>query len=158
MGYDSLNRVFVISFAVRRRETGLVTMQLQATYIGKAARRALEQAPEEATGGGSVLGVTRHGAFLHNGADWIVFLSQEAWRGPLTVNLAVDPGALEALSPGMAFTIEAGRLRFGARAMIMVAGSLPVCPAWQTSAEPCGKGNRERSVLRWNLFSAWARV
>ncbi|HJW91278.1 MAG TPA: DUF2877 domain-containing protein [Anaerolineales bacterium] len=83
-------------------------MEMQSSHIGNAARQMLEQAP-----GGRVLGVTRQGAFLQVGEERVVFLSLETWRGPLTVNLAGDPGALKTLSIGDACTVEGGRLHLG---------------------------------------------
>lgn len=74
---------------------------LHAVTIGAAAERVLH-----ARRPAQVLGVTSRGIFLHMQPAELVFLSREAYRGPLTVNLpelnlpAVEPGDRAELIPG----------------------------------------------------------
>jgi hypothetical protein len=58
------------------------TSYTQAISIGKVARSALENVTR-----GSILGVTSRGIFLQLPTLRVLFLSREAFQGPLTINL-----------------------------------------------------------------------
>ena len=75
--------------------------------IGSIALRSLAQAQEA-----QVWGVTSRGLFLHLPSGWIVFLSAEPFRGPLTLNFPEIPPALQAAAPGTAVEIQAGGIYF----------------------------------------------
>ena len=84
-------------------------MELFATNIGMIANQKmlLVQA-------GVVSGVTSRGIFVHLESDWIIFLSSEAFCGPLTVNLPADSLRLQALEHGLPVRTQAGDLQFPA--------------------------------------------
>ena len=81
--------------------------------IGSNAFELLTQAREA-----QVWGATSRGVFLHLPSGWVVFLSAEPFRGPLTLNLCgrehhVElPPALEAAVRGTAIEICAGEIHF----------------------------------------------
>ena len=80
---------------------------LSITSLGAIARRALAQA-QQAT----VWGVTSHGIFLHLSSDWVVFLSFEQFRGPLTLNSNLSPRLFQNLKPGSTVKTCSNMLNF----------------------------------------------
>ena len=60
-------------------------LELTVTALGQAAWRLLGRSDQV-----SVIGVTSKGAFLQTAAGEVCFLSQEGWRGTLTLNLRED--------------------------------------------------------------------
>jgi hypothetical protein len=67
---------------------------LEITQIGKIALEILETRTA-----GQITGITRHGVFLDFGG-WVVFLSTEVSRGPLTLNLKSGWKHLHSIEPG----------------------------------------------------------
>jgi hypothetical protein len=68
-------------------------LYITVSTIGTIAREALAQARQA-----RVIGNTSRGVFLHLQTDWVVFLSFEPYRSPLTLNLVgktADLGTLE---------------------------------------------------------------
>jgi hypothetical protein len=63
--------------------------------IGKIAQEALAQARRA-----TVAGKTSRGLFLRLSTGWVIFLSFEPHRGPLTLNLQGAPGMLQDLAMG----------------------------------------------------------
>ena len=63
--------------------------------IGSVAAELLER-PHTAM----VQGRTRQGVFLRLDTDWMIFLSREVERGPLTLNIEDEPGVLNNFSIG----------------------------------------------------------
>ncbi len=63
--------------------------------VGTVARQRLGEAQDA-----SLLGITRRGWLVQLDVGWVVFLSREAQRGPLTLNLG-EGAALPPAEPGM---------------------------------------------------------
>jgi hypothetical protein len=84
-------------------------MEITATNIGMIAnpKLMLEQA-------GVVSGTTSRGIFVHLESDWVIFLSPEGYRGPLTANLPDDCQRLQAIEHGMPVCTQTGDLHFPA--------------------------------------------
>lgn len=76
---------------------------LTTTTIGRIAQQVFSGAREA-----SIWGLTSRGIFLHLQSDWMVFLSGEPYRGPLTVNLAGDMQQLFSLKPGSPVRLRDG--------------------------------------------------
>ena len=68
---------------------------LQADFLGYRAEHALSTSDSA-----SVIGVTSRGIFLKTNVDWIIFLSFENFRGPMTINLLGDVSPLKNLTQG----------------------------------------------------------
>ncbi len=81
----------------------------QITSLGAVARQALTQSQEA-----SVWGVTSQGIFLHLAAGWVIFLSFDAFKGPLTLNLTLCPALFNELKPGSPVAIYSNKLSFSA--------------------------------------------
>jgi len=73
---------------------GVITVSGIQT-IGKAALHACRTHPS-----GNVIGRTSHGDFLRLGEDAVIFLSNETFRGPLSLNFQQVPGVCEGLQNG----------------------------------------------------------
>lgn len=73
------------------------------TTKGARARQALQT-----DGPATLLGVTSRGAFLLLPSGWVVFLSGEAYHGPLTINLPAEAGWLARLQPGARAVLNGG--------------------------------------------------
>ena len=77
--------------------------------IGKIARESLTPG-----GRGSVFGVTSRGVFIRMHSGWVIFISFEPFRGPLTLNLRGEASPLNALRPGSELVVREGELIFPA--------------------------------------------
>lgn len=75
--------------------------------IGKTARQALAGDPEM-----HVLGTTSRGIFIQIGARWVVFLSKESYRGPLTINVMGEAGLFRLINAGDEVKAAEGYLVF----------------------------------------------
>jgi hypothetical protein len=81
--------------------------KIAVTHIGLKARLLL--AAEKAA---TVMGTSSRGIFLRLPSEWVLFLSFERYRGPLTLNLDVGQGDVSVLAKGAGLQIDLGRLRF----------------------------------------------
>jgi len=81
--------------------------QLKAYTIGSKAYEILEFPLEMV-----VLGTTSRGIFLETSTKWIIFLSREQFRGPLTINLAANTSGLGKFQKGMRGTSEINSITF----------------------------------------------
>jgi hypothetical protein len=79
----------------------------QITGLGAVARQQITLAH-----GAAVWGATSRGIFLHLSSGWVIFLSFEPFKGPLTLNLTVSPALFKDLRPGLSVGICANRLHF----------------------------------------------
>lgn len=110
---------------------------LTATSAGKTVLKELDL-PQV----GRVTGITSRGIFLVTDRAGIIFLSYEAYRGPLTVNLpGLPPEVTVALVMGAALALTPGCLsaRDGKYKVLLPAGSgwsAPVAPLEQASPLP----------------------
>jgi hypothetical protein len=86
-----------------------------ATQIGFVARQILAGANSA-----SVMGVTSRGVFLHLSSDWVLFLSFEPYRGPLTLNLMTGRKELSQWQKGAEMQIHPDRLRFPSQDLELV--------------------------------------
>jgi len=77
------------------------------TTIGSLASQALSQDQDAV-----VWGSTSRGIFLHLASGWIVFLSFERFRGPLTLNGDPNPSLFQAIGPGLSARIRSKTLHF----------------------------------------------
>ena len=103
-------------------------MEISASFIGTIANQKLmlEQA-------GAVSGITSRGIFLHLKSGWVIFLSTEEYKGPLTINLQDDPQGLQALEPGTPVQIQAGQLHFSAAGLTIHTSE---AAQWKTPPKP----------------------
>ncbi len=110
---------------------------LNAICAGKTVFKELD--PSQ---GGRVTGITSRGIFLLTDRAGIIFLSYEAYRGPLTVNLPVfTPEVTAALGMGAALALTPGCLatRDGKFKLLLPAASgwsAPAAPLEQVSPSP----------------------
>jgi hypothetical protein len=110
---------------------------LTATSVGKTVFKELD--PPQV---GRVTGITSRGIFLLTDRAGIIFLSSEAYRGPLTVNLpGLPPEVTAALGMGAALALTPGCLsaRVGQFKLLLPAASgwsAPVAPLGQVSPPP----------------------
>ena len=79
---------------------------LQAAWIGSMAQETIRQDRS-----GTVLGTTSTGIYLRPSGRWLLFLSTEIFRGPLTINLLEPAALLHTLAAGMPFVLEPERIR-----------------------------------------------
>jgi hypothetical protein len=82
---------------------------------------------------GTVSGITSRGIFLHLKSGWVIFLSSEEYRGPLTINLQGDVQGLRALEPGTPVKIQAGQLHCAAAGLIIHTSE---AAQWETPPKP----------------------
>ena len=81
--------------------------EIAVVSIGLTAQNLLAQEQEA-----RVMGVTSRGVFLHLETDWVIFLSDEAFRGPLTLNLQPGWRTRSTLRPGMPAKTFPGEIFF----------------------------------------------
>ena len=115
-------------------------MKTSAKYIGTIAKQKLmlEQA-------GAVSGITSRGIFLHLKSGWVIFLSSEEYKGPLTINLQGDPQGLQALEPGTPVQIQAGRLHFSAAGLTIHTSE---AAQWETPPKPLTMLSAEKRKMQ----------
>jgi hypothetical protein len=102
---------------------------MDALWIGGWAADKLHPALQEAR----VWGVTSRGVFLHLESNWIVFLSYEPFRGPLTINLPAEGRRLSRLSAGAPVRGYQGGLKFPTLGEQV---AWPDAPRWQAPPLP----------------------
>jgi len=81
--------------------------RITITNLGTIAQQILAQAQK-----GCVWGITSQGIYLHFQPGWVVFLSYEPYRGPLTLNICEETAPLYGLKPGLPVTVCNGNLDF----------------------------------------------
>ena len=77
------------------RPNQAVTQELSARACGSVA-----QATISSGGVAEVMGITSRGIFLKTKPKWVIFLSYEEFRGPMSINLKGETHPLRALTPG----------------------------------------------------------
>jgi hypothetical protein len=85
----------------------MVPMELTVSNMGMFAARALAEG-----GPASVHGVTSRGCFLLVRSRWVLFLTPEAERGPLTLNLSGAGAVLREIQTGVAVELQEKGLKF----------------------------------------------
>jgi hypothetical protein len=120
---------------------------LSISSIGAIARQALAQA-QAAT----VWGVTSRGIFLHLSSDWVIFLSFEPFRGPLTLNSFLHPHLFQSLKPGLTVNLASNTLQFDNLGIeVDLAGAVLWSPPARADASPvslAGRRDRLESVFK----------
>jgi hypothetical protein len=120
----------------------LPSTDLSVSSMGAFAARILDQG-----GPASVHGRTSRGCFLQVRSRWVLFLTSEIGRGPLTLNLRGDNGALQALRPATPVEIQFGSLQFDSVGLRLELGQ---AVRWEPPARPgawlSGDERRERQV------------
>ncbi len=96
--------------------------------IGAVARPRLGEAR-----GASLLGVTRRGWLVLLDVGWVIFLSREARRGPLTLNLAEAGAGLPPASPGLTGEVTGDGLIFAEAGLRVDFGQAAL---WQAPPAP----------------------
>jgi hypothetical protein len=112
--------------------------------IGKIAQSSLTQSRQA-----QVRGVTSQGVFLHLNSDWIVFLSREQFRGPLTLNIPQFPHAWQKLTSSQRVEIHAGNILFVGLDWI-----IPINSASPWSAPPPPAAPPENLAQRFQRLEA----
>jgi hypothetical protein len=114
---------------------------LSISSIGAIARQALAQA-QAAT----VWGVTSRGIFLHLSSGWVIFLSFEPFRGPLTLNSFLHPHLFQSVTPGLTVSVSCNTLIFDALGVeVDLAGAVLWSPPAREPAAPANfAGRRDR--------------
>jgi len=87
------------------RQAISTTRKIRAQTIGVIAQKALSD-----SSAAKVMGITARGIFLKSAVKWVVFLSFEHSRGPLTVNLKGDLSPLGGLTPDERLLVSPGRI------------------------------------------------
>jgi len=96
---------------------------VQAKSLGSVAWESLSTGKSA-----RVMGTTSRGVFLQTERTWLVFLSWEPWRGPLTVN--VEAGLTE-VDVGESVLLDRGTIWLGRHQVI-----LPPNETWEPSPPP----------------------
>ena len=86
--------------------------QIKAKFIGNIARDQIQPAAYFTISGSSSRGI-----FLTSEKDWVIFLSWEQFRGPMTINLTGNFQILHSLSQGDPALVDGDRLVFPRRGL-----------------------------------------
>ena len=81
--------------------------EMNVTVMGTMAGELLAEDREA-----SVMGLTSRGLFVHLPPRWVLYLTPEAYPGPLTLNLPDYPGAFMGLNNGVPGKITSGCISF----------------------------------------------
>jgi hypothetical protein len=103
-------------------------MNLSVRSLGEIASRILAEG-----GSASIQGLTSRGCFLMLRSKWVLFLTREAPRGPLTVNLAGEDDWLQSLSSRTPVKIRESVLEIGSPAIRLELGK---APRWEPPSRP----------------------
>lgn len=101
--------------------------EIRAASIGYRAGQALGSSHQA-----TVVGVTSRGLFLRPAGRWLLFLSYESYRSPLTITLERPARALQTLGDGDAAAVTGRRLSFPSAKVDVL---LPAA-VWRPSAPP----------------------
>lgn len=82
-------------------------MNLSASHIGSIASRLIAQEPD-----GEVMGISSRGVYLGTATNWVLFLTSENNRGPLTLNMQDIDGGLARLVVGSPAQVSPRRIDF----------------------------------------------
>lgn len=90
--------------------------QYRAASVGKIAFQVLSETQPAA-----ILGTTSRGIFIQSSTRWVLFLSFERHRSPLTITLGEFPPALLQLKSGLPVEISASRMAIPAAGVAILA-------------------------------------
>lgn len=125
-------------------------MKIQGSHIGSIAQGLLTH--EQAA---SVIGVTSRGVFLHLASSWVVFLSGEAQRGPLTLNCTGQVDLLKSITHGEKAEISPGKIILPTIGMLLdTSQAFP----WQAPALPTALLTPDERLAKLRLVAGLAHV
>ncbi len=100
----------------------------------QVGRIAQERLAAQADPGAAVMGVTSRGVFLRLADGGVVFLSSEAYGGPLTLNLGAGAGRLAGLEARAVGRVSMGEIEFpGSAVVLRIANNVGV---WEAPDRP----------------------
>lgn len=102
--------------------------QINAQSIGFIAKEALANSIKT-----KMMGVTSRGIFIKSAERWIVFLSFEPYRGPLTVNLKGDVSPLKGLTTDVRLLVSPSQITASRHPFEI---SLENAEPWQAAPAP----------------------
>ena len=131
------------------------TRQIITAIVGSVAQQAFagSQAPSQQMA--SLMGTTSRGIFLKTEAKWVIFLSFEQFRGPLTVNLKGDVTSLSGLTLGGRVQLSPERITVS-EAKIEI--SLVASSVWSAPALPKQTQPSEERLRRINSLARSAHI
>jgi hypothetical protein len=101
--------------------------------------------------------MTSHGIFLRLSSDYVVFLSFEQFRGPLTLNSSLSPRLFQSLRPGLTVRIRSNELHFDSLGIVVVTHQAAIwsAPARQAASPVSLAGRFERlEYIAQNVLAA----
>lgn len=122
----------------------MVETIIAVTSIGSNAQRILTASRDA-----SILGVTSRGLFLRVHERWVIFLSYEANRGPLTINLSTNIKIPTNIHPGQLVEIQEGDIIFSESNFRIRTDGIPtwnIYPHPHPDVKPRELLNRIRSI------------
>ena len=108
----------------------MLTEKIAITWAGAAARDLLTLNREAV-----VIGIISRGVFLRFPSGWVIFISSEILRGPLTLNCPSFPGASLGLQPGDAAEVIGGAVHFQRSGLVL---GWDGASTWQAPELPSG--------------------
>lgn len=120
---------------------------IQATYCGDIASELLVIDQDI-----SVLGATSRGVFLEGLGRWLVFLSYERFRSPLTVNLIDAPGSMQEVVAGQKGRVVSGKVLFKEINLVITTQDSRVWRAEGPMTIPLSKAERLAKVTHCAEF------
>jgi len=115
---------------------------IEAESIGNLAFDSLSVDQE-----GSVLGLTSRGVFIKTENKWLIFLSLESFRGPLTVNLAMNADSILPISKDMNLRITARQILFPEADVVISAKNPLVWRPKPPPAPPLPESERQQRLI-----------
>src|SRR5574341_1998047 len=106
----------------------MLAKEITVTQMGMIAHTKLAQEREA-----SVMGITSHGLFLHLYSGWVVFLSPDVYRGPLTLNYSGDPDDFSILRSGLPARVYPDHLIIQEAGLVIHTGQ---ASPWRASPPP----------------------
>ena len=106
----------------------MLSKEIIVTEIGMIAHTKLAQ-DREAT----VMGITSRGLFLLLSSGWVLFLSPDTFRGPLTLNYSAGPDDFSFLTNGMPARVDPDHIAIAGQGLVVHTGQ---AAAWQASPLP----------------------
>jgi hypothetical protein len=122
-----------------------VQRSIDATSVGYVASNVLK---EESSA--KVVGVTSRGIFLRSSSRWMVFISGEPYRSPLTITVRGVSGSLEGVYMGDVVNIHGGEMVIAGADLVIQYGSSAL---WQPRFPPNPASPKAERQNRLDLFS-----
>ncbi len=106
----------------------MLAKEITVTQVGMIAHTKLAQEREA-----SVIGITSRGLFLHLSSGWVVFLSPDVYRGPLTLNYSGGPDDFSFLRSGLPARVYPDHLVIQEAGLVIHTGQ---ASPWQAPPPP----------------------